>query len=458
MKSNKCSHLLILSVAALLSFFFVSCSKDEEEESDMQENTENLSNQDPEGTIVLNMISGTDGNYYKIADMGEIHVDAANNFRGKNVNYVLEFVNLGKVEGLGKITQIPESGWSESAAIVPGTGYVMRYTPNQSINGIIQYARIYVVDYLSTATTDEFGITTGSNSGAIIKYQAPFKQPIVNLFQAGSGTEDDPYQINTAEQLKSISKALDAHFILTNDITLTESANGNGWDPIGKAESPFTGTFDGQGHIIKKMWMKRPTTSYVGLFGYIQDASIYGIIVETDDYGIRGKSYTGGICGYAQNSSISQCAVKGYLSGNDYVGSICGYCDNSIISECFSEGYILSNSYAGGIAGYSYYSSFSDCYSMDNLNGNMCYGISYRGEILRCYYAGEVNASDLFGCSGTNTYYDKTVIGSTSLADTQNARTTQQMMTKSNYEGWDFTKTWKITEGKSYPTLRWYKK
>ena len=93
MKNSKSSHLLFLSVVTLLSLCFISCSKDEE--SDEQEKTENLSNQDPEGTIVLNMISGADGNYYTIGDLGEIHVDAANNFRGKESDYKIKVVNIG---------------------------------------------------------------------------------------------------------------------------------------------------------------------------------------------------------------------------------------------------------------------------------------------------------------------------------------------------------------------------
>lgn len=163
-------------MVAIQSFCFVSCSKDDD--SDSNEKTENLSNQDPDGTIVLNMVSGAKDNYYKIGNVAQIHVDAANNFRGsESYSYKIDFVTVGKVDGLGKVNKIPMSGWAESAAVVPGTGYVMRYTPNNNYyeNGEIQYARIYVVDYLTTTTTDEFGTATGSNSGAIIKYQAPFK-------------------------------------------------------------------------------------------------------------------------------------------------------------------------------------------------------------------------------------------------------------------------------------------
>ena len=538
-------------MVAMLSIGFESCSKDDDDKVDNYENTENISNQDPEGTIVLNMISGASGNYYNIGSVCSIHVDEANNFTGEKYSGV-SIVSVGLVSGLGKITQIPNSGWAQSAAVVPGTGYVLR------CDG--QYARIYVVDYLAQSYTDEqgnmYGMTNGmTNSmtnGITIKYQAPFQLPIkldvtslsfdsssetktlellnpttINveekpewcevstnsnsitvkvsenltaeqrqgeillkntsnsvkisvtqkgasapMFQAGSGTIDDPYQIKTAQQLKSITKALNAHFILTSDITLDEEVNGSGWDPIGKKETPFMGTIDGQGHTIKNLWIKRPTTNYVGLFGYVQDATITSIRIEIGNNGLTGGDYVGGICGFVcdyngNNCTISKCSVKGAISGNSFVGGICGniYVDGKYskieIYQCFSEGNLTSNIGAYGIGrSESHYGtiSISNCYSTISLSGNGCYGIS-GGNITKCYFAGKASPTQnsYFTCSGTYTYFDKTIIGTNRLYET-NSRTTSQMKTQSNYEGWDFTSTWKITEGKTYPTLRCFDK
>lgn len=520
---------------------FASCSKDDNKDDELEQ-TENISAQDPEGTIVLNMSSGASDNYYKIGDLCEIHIDEANNFKGERYGGA-SFVSVGLVSGLGKITQIPNSGWAESAAVVPGTGYVMR------CNG--QYARIYVVEYLGQTYTDEQGNTYGTTTGAKIKYQAPFQLPIKldvtslsfdsgadskiielenpttisvddkpewcevfmtteskitvtvtenltaeqrqgdillkntsnsikisvtqkgassPIFQAGSGTTDDPYQIKTAQQLKSITKALNAHFILTADITLNEEVNGSGWDPIGKQEKSFTGTIDGQGHFIKNLWMKRPTTDYVGLFGIVDNATITGIRLEIGDNGLNGGNYVGGICGSAANqSTISKCSVNGTITGNSTIGGICGYTDSWFdvqISQCFTEGTLRSNnSYVGGIVGSAANSSYgsrsiSDCYSTMSLYSDAnCYGISNNTiSIKRCYYAGKASPTSYFHCSGAYTYFDQTIIGTSCLDNKDNARTTSQMKTQSNYEGWDFTNTWKITEGKTYPTLRCFDK
>lgn len=536
-------HLLAIMMVAMLSVSFASCGGDDDEsdESDNNENTEIVSNQDPEGTIVLNMASGAKDNYYKIGELGEIHIDAANNFRGKSNT---SFTSIGLVDGLSKITQIPKYGWAESAAVVPGTGYVMRYGNSFSS---YQYARIYVVDYLGSTYTDDAGNTYGEITGATIKYQAPFLLPIklditslsfdsgansktleldnpttitieekpdwckvlintetkitisvtenltaeqrqgdivlknttnsvkINVaqkgassptFQAGRGTLQDPYQIKTAQQLKSITKAPNADFILTADITLNDDANGNGWDPIGKEETPFRGRINGQGHTIKNLWIKRSSTNGVGLFGCIENALIINMHLEIGNNGLNGGDCVGGICGYAKNSLIESCSVKGTISGNNTVGGICGIFHgvnlNNWISQCYSEGTLTSNHSAGGIIGHVYEDnsniSITDCYSTISLSGSECYGISIGGSVTKCYYAGKASPTSYFHCSGTCTYFDQTIIGTNNLYDKDNARMTAQMKTQSNYEGWDFTSIWKITEGKTYPTLRCFDK
>lgn len=482
---------------------------------------------DPAGTVVLNMSNGSKDNWYDIGLGRKIHIDEANNFEGYYTD--VEFVSLGEVSGLSKITSIPTTGWSKSAAVIPGHGYVARCNGN--------YARIYVVDYTVA--------TSGGIMGATIKYQAPFQMPIkiantsltftseagvqtlqfenptsatieekpewcevmktetgitvsvsenltatqrtgeivlkntansvtINVtqkgasspkFQAGSGTVQDPYQITNAQQLKYISKALNAHFVLTADISLNEEAAGSGWDPIGKQEAPFTGTFDGQGHTIKNLWMKRPTTNGVGLFGYINNASISNLRLEISSNGINGGEYVGGICGSANNQCLIQkCSVSGKLTGSSTIGGICGYTNNNAsFEQCYSEGSISTNKInwyerCAGIVGRG--GKITNSYSTADLTGYDCYAISWEGSVSKCYYSGKVSSSCYyFSCKGTYTYYDSSnVAPNLNVSDSRNARSATQMKTQSNYEGWDFTSIWKITEGRTYPTLRCFDK
>ena len=59
-------------------------------------------------------------------------------------------------------------------------------------------------------------------------------------FAGGTGTESDPYQVATAEQLQAVNDFLSSSFVQTEDIDLTDIV----WKPIGT----FTGHYNGQGH------------------------------------------------------------------------------------------------------------------------------------------------------------------------------------------------------------------
>ena len=66
-------------------------------------------------------------------------------------------------------------------------------------------------------------------------HHSPLVEAQSNGFAGGSGTEDDPYQIATADQLNNVRNHLDKHFILTANIDLL----GTNWDPIGNDSAPL---------------------------------------------------------------------------------------------------------------------------------------------------------------------------------------------------------------------------
>ena len=99
---------------------------------------------------------------------------------------------------------------------------------------------------------------------------------------SGSGTADDPYRIYNAVQLNQVRNFLneeDVYFSLEADIDMTDWIAENnpvqGWQPIGNSSSAFKGVFNGNGHIISNLWINRPDTDYIGLFGYVSDGNVY---------------------------------------------------------------------------------------------------------------------------------------------------------------------------------------
>ena len=112
------------------------------------------------------------------------------------------------------------------------------------------------------------------------------------MFCGGTGTPENPYLICNAEQLDSIRYFLydRFHFQLNNDIDLTDYLSagnpgynaGEGWEPIGNADTPFTGSLNGDGHKITGLWINR-TGDYIGLFGFIDGAVIRNVGVIISD-------------------------------------------------------------------------------------------------------------------------------------------------------------------------------
>lgn len=287
-------------------------------------------------------------------------------------------------------------------------------------------------------------------------------------FEAGNGTETEPYIIATAAQLDEVRNFPSACFELSKDIDLSSYLNPNssGWRPI----EYFTGKFDGKKHTIKGLWISSSSISNVGLFANIQGSSDYeragvsNLFVNISKKGITGGSRVGGICGSLSNGNIENCMVTGDISGYQYVGGIVGVGgewnnDISSISQCASSGNIIAaDGKVGGILGYRYGScSIENCYSIANVKAegsysSSAYGIGYSAE--NCYFAGTISdTGDVYpiGVYNTNSYYDSE---KTKISWKEGALTTKQMKQQASFQGWDFDKTWTIQEGVDYPKLR----
>lgn len=283
-------------------------------------------------------------------------------------------------------------------------------------------------------------------------------------FEAGNGTETEPYIIATAAQLDEVRNFPSACFELSKDIDLSSYLNPNssGWTPI----EVFAGKFDGKKHTIKGLWISLSSISNVGLFANIQGssynnkrASVSNLFVNISKKGITGESRVGGICGNLSYGNIENCMVTGDISGGQYVGGVVGYSDYSSISQCASSGNIIANhGSVGGILG-SYYESCSieNCYSIANVKteySSTVYGIG--GSAENCYFAGTISGTDVnrvypIAYSYSNSYYDSE---KTKISGKPGALTTKEMKQQASFQGWDFDKIWTIQEGVDYPKLR----
>lgn len=161
---------------------FTGCGSDDDStDPNKPENVDAGANvDDPVGTVTMRMRNDTE------TKLGSMVVTSDNNFQCSSGM----IASLGKVNGLGNITDIPLTGWSDQMAITIGNGYVY-YDGNQ-------YYRIYTVNWLKDVTTD--GIV-----GVELKYQSPFKgmDESIELESStisfsGDGGKDEIWFMNTS--------------------------------------------------------------------------------------------------------------------------------------------------------------------------------------------------------------------------------------------------------------------
>ena len=248
---------------------------------------------------------------------------------------------------------------------------------------------------------------------------------------AGSGTKDDPYLIADASQLRWFAAQVNDNSKSTICAQLTANIDlaSKEWTPIGKSTSyAYKGTFDGNDHEIKNLYVTGTTSNHYGLFGVLgaggtirnltvsgrvtitgSGSSSYGIggivgqlggagTIEncTNRAAVSGNFNTAGIVGRVGSSggTIRACANLGDISGSNSVGGIVGYAYYGVTaSHCYNRGAVTASvSKAGGIVGFMDDSGakFSNCYTTGAVTAKSEYnpvvGKKSSGSLSRCYY------------------------------------------------------------------------
>lgn len=160
--------------------------------------------------------------------------------------------------------------------------------------------------------------------------------------------------VSNEAELKTALSNTSADIVLTQDITLSGE-----WIPIGTKEAPYMGTFDGQGHAIKGLTITTKADN-LGFFSFIgSNATVKN--VSFTGAKVLGNKQAAIVAGQAENATISNVYVSGYVTGRDHVGTIVGDArgdanvdaDGTNISNCVSTAAAFSSdNQAGGIAGW----------------------------------------------------------------------------------------------------------
>ncbi|MBA7481335.1 hypothetical protein ES707_16805 [subsurface metagenome] len=261
-----------------------------------------------------------------------------------------------------------------------------------------------------------------------------------------------PIEISTADQLQAIGAdetSLAGEYVLVNDIDLA----GYPWESI----FGFSGTFDGNGHVVKGITQNHEGQDYAraaGLFGKTLAGSVVknvGVV----DCNIASQWYTAALVGDLFGEASNCFAINGSVS---------------VAGDCGNTGTLIGLVRESG--------SVSNCYSnlefilpessgWPNIHGGM---IGYvAGPVTNCYYAGVITPMGDVSGGGfhgngvgpfTSCYFNVEVGGiagfDSAASTTEGGRTTDDMMQEATYVGWDFADIWTIDEGQSYPQLRMF--
>ncbi len=289
---------------------------------------------------------------------------------------------------------------------------------------------------------------------------------------AGSGTEEDPYQIGSKAELEKFRDIVNGESGETQNTAACARLSANiylkkvEWTPIGNSAKPYTGIFEGLGYEISGFVHSDREKDNVGLFG-TNDGTVKNLTVrcaKNDNF--LGNSFVGGIVG-ENHGTVEHCHNISDIVGNTYVGGIVGY-NTGTVEACHHEwGVFADKSYAGGIVGFND-GEIKNCYNNGSAQSVGCAGgIAGCNKLLirNCYNTGKVVSRfgniflfDIVGdiqqggtvtncyCIGDESTFPP-VFGGELL-------TAKQFADMDSFNDWDFTDVWFMDAAVGRPLLR----
>ena len=242
------------------------------------------------------------------------------------------------------LTQLAEKSAALKAALDAGKAKLEACTNTVALDATLRSSQAAL-----SAVLQDF--TVSVDSGVADKWDGSSKaQP------SGSGTAASPYKLGTAAQLAWFADTVNsgsrsACAVLTADIDL----NGQEWTPIANSgvNNGYTGTFDGQGHVIHGICVTTGVSSRPqGLFGIIARTGTVRNVKAAGRVLVRQSSGAGLIAG-ENNGVLYNCEATAVLK-NSYnagstgssvgnIGGIAGHMAAGYIENCRAYGLFLAN-------------------------------------------------------------------------------------------------------------------
>lgn len=417
-------------------------------------------------------------------------------------NVIVTTGNQG--EGDGDLTVAQAINWSTANSLT------LRAHRDINVNASITNSRAADVSLRADGTGSGVGTVTFapgtqvSTAGTVSLFYNPSVNPAgsgVNTTSYVNPTEDfsahlngggnSVYMlVNSVYDLQNVQNDIFANYALGRDIDASETQSwnsGQGFNPIALRYPNggvvgFYGQFDGLGHVVSDLYIDRPTTFAVGLFGGLGDPSAVVRNLTLEGASITGQMDVGGVAGFVGNGVIDRVAVSGTVVGRTWVGGLVGTNLFGSVSQSFSSAAVSGRVVpTGGLIG-SNYGLLENSYAFGSVDGDDVVGglvganfgtirNSYAANVVRGRRVGGIvgwNGTDgLTNSNGrvTRSFFDSTIAGSVPACAINEAACnavgilSEQMNSASTFTGagWDFDNVWAIgpSTNDGYPYLRW---
>lgn len=266
-----------------------------------------------------------------------------------------------------------------------------------------------------------------------------------NGYASGTGTETDPYIIETEAQLKYLvtdTATSGNYYKLASNIVVNESLAGNPklWFNVTGDDAndiQFKGTLDGDGYVVSGLFFRGFGWGYygTGIIPRADGATVKNIGLVNSDFAITGgndSNMVGSIIGRGNKVNISGCFADETVSLNSNLGLAGG-----IVAVMTGPSTIENCSFTGNLAGAKTDAFFADGWD-DWKNIKFSYTTSPLATRSDTYYSA-VYTTDMASVNVEKNIYD---VDPTNLGGAKAVQGLAQL---------DFTNTWRITDG--YPTL-----
>lgn len=238
-------------------------------------------------------------------------------------------------------------------------------------------------------------------------------------FAGGSGIAEDPWQIETAEQLAKLAVDVNSgivdkthakeYFVLTADLDLSAHR----WIPIGYGDSndsfhAFSSYFNGNNKTITGLYVDETQEGVsAGLFGNFSGYELKNIIISDayvkascKDRNAAGVLIGNASQGYGMSISVSDCKVSGTVENtNALSGGLVGYNSYGTYKDCVVDVEVIGGGKSGGFIGEDFNGIYQNCIVKGNVRGSWSVGgfagvLFFESGVDKCASYGKVTASD----------------------------------------------------------------